>query len=125
MLNNMSSEEKKAFLLLKSVIFHYHGLDEDEQKILDNTASDLEAEDELEWANSFIAEDYYTAFDRARIYLNDVFKKSDRKKLLSYLDMVWKANNQKGYITEMEATAMLKLAKDWEIENELISMVRG
>ncbi len=125
MLNNMSSEEKKAFLLLKSVIFHYHGLDEDEQRILDNTARDLEADDELKWANSFISEDYYTAFDRARIYLNDVFKKSDRKKLLSYLDMVWKANNQKGYITEMEATAMLKLAKDWEIENELISMVRG
>ena len=124
-MNTMSSEEKKAFLLLNSVIFHYHGLDEDEQKILDNTARDLEAEAELEWANSFISEDYYTAFDRARIYLNDVFKGSDKKKLLSYLDMVWKANNQKGYITEMEATAMLKLAKDWEIENELISMVRG
>ena len=121
----MSSEEKKAFLLLKSVIFHYHGLDEDEQKILDDTARELKAEDELEWANNFISEDYYTAFDRARIYLNDVFKGSDKKKLLSYLDMVWKANNQKGYITEMEATAMLKLAKDWEIENELISMVRG
>ena len=121
----MSSEEKKAFLLLKSVIFHYHGLDEDEQKILDDTARELEAETELEWANKFISEDYYTAFDRARIHLNDVFKGSDKKKLLSYLDMVWKANNQKGYITEMEATAMLKLAKDWEIENELISMVRG
>ena len=121
----MSSEEKKAFLLLKSVIFHYHGLDEDEQKILDDTARELKAEAELEWANEFISEDYYRAFDRARIYLNDVFKGSDKKKLLSYLDMVWKANNQKGYITEMEATAMLKLAKDWEIENELISMVRG
>lgn len=124
-MNAMSSEEKKAFLLLKSVIFHYHGLDEDEQKILDDTARELKAEAELEWANEFISEDYYTAFDRARIYLNDVFKGSDKKKLLSYLDMVWKANNQKGYITEMEATAMLKLAKDWEIENELISMVRG
>ena len=119
----MSSDEKKAFLLLKSVIFHYHGLDEDEQKILDDTAKELSAEKELKWANKFISEDYYTAFDRARIYLNDVFKKSDKKKLLSYLDKVWKANNQKGYITEMEA--MLKLAKDWEIENELISKVRG
>lgn len=124
-MKTMSSEEKKAFLLLKSVIFHYHGLDEDEQKILDDTARELEAEAELEWANKFISEDYYTAFDRARLHLNDVFKGTDKKKLLSYLDMVWKANNQKGYITEMEATAMLKLAKDWEIENELISMVRG
>ena len=85
----MSSEEKKAFLLLKSVIFHYHGLDEDEQKILDDTAKELDAEEELIWANKFIAEDYYTAFDRARIHLNEVFKKSDKKKLLGYLDRVW------------------------------------
>ena len=26
----MTSEEKKAFLLLKSIIFHYHGLDEED-----------------------------------------------------------------------------------------------
>ncbi|MDN5204014.1 hypothetical protein QQ008_21665 [Fulvivirgaceae bacterium BMA10] len=121
----MSSEEKQAYLLLKSVIFHYHGLDEDEQRILDETAEELGAHKELEWANEFIAEDYHSAFDRAREYLNKIFIKFDKTKRLSYLDMVWKANNQKGYITEMEATAMLKLAKDWEIENELISMVRG
>jgi hypothetical protein len=37
--------------------------------------------------------------------------------------MVWKANDLKGYITEMEATAMLKLAKDWSVEKELIDLV--
>ncbi|MGI9545244.1 MAG: hypothetical protein ACR2MX_18420 [Cyclobacteriaceae bacterium] len=121
----MSSEEKKAFLLLKSMIFHYHGLDADEQKILDKTAKELDAIDELKWANEFIAEDYVTAFDRSRKYLNKTFGKMDKKKRLSYLDMVWKANYRKGYITEMEATAMLKLAKDWGIESELISMVRS
>ena len=46
----MTSEEKKALLLLKSVIFHYHGLDEDEQKILDETAKQLDAQEELKWA---------------------------------------------------------------------------
>ncbi|MFA0961773.1 hypothetical protein AB9P05_08190 [Roseivirga sp. BDSF3-8] len=120
----MTSEEKKAFLLLKSVIFHYHGLDEDEQKILDETAQDLEAADELSWANEFISTDYITAFDRAREYLNSVIGPLDKDKRLMYLDMVWKANNQKGYITEMEATAMLKLAKDWHIEGDLIAMIR-
>ena len=109
----MTSDEKKAFLLLKSVIFHYHGLDEDEQKIL-----------ELKWANEFIATDYISAFERAREYLNKVIGKLDREKRLNYLDLVWKANNKKGYITEMEATAMLKLAKDWEVENELIQLVK-
>lgn len=120
----MTSEEKKAYLLLKSVIFHYHGLDEDEQKILDQTANELDAQSELKWANSFIAEDYFTAFDRARQYLNDLSDNLGKSRRLEYLDLVWKANNQKGYITEMEATAMLKLAKDWEVESDLITMVR-
>lgn len=121
----MTSEEKKAFLLLKSIIFHYHGLDEEEQKILDETALKHDAFEELKWANDFIAIDYYTAFERSREYLNEVVGKLDKDKRLSYLDMVWKATNQKGYISEMEATAMLKLAKDWQIEGELIAMVRG
>ena len=68
----MTSEEKKAFLLLKSVIFHYHGLDEDEQKILDETAKKYDAEEELKWANEFIANDYISAFERAREYLNKI-----------------------------------------------------
>jgi hypothetical protein len=121
----MNSEEKRAYLLLKSVIFHYHGLDDDEQKILDDTAAELDANEELEWANKFISEDYHTAFERAHEFLNEVIGKLGKEKRLSYLDMVWKANNKKGYITEMEATAMLKLAKDWHIENELIALVRA
>jgi hypothetical protein len=121
----MSLEEKKAYLLLKSVIFHYHGLDDDEKQMLEDAANDLNAHAELDWANSFIAEDYYSAFDRARIYLMEVIGPLSKEKKLSYLDMVWRANNKKGYITEMEATAMLKLAKDWEIEKELMTLVRS
>ena len=121
----MSSEEKKAYLLLKSVIFHYHGLDEDEKRILEETSKELDAKEELKWANEFISRDYITAFERAREFLNAVIGSLDKNTRLKYLDMVWKANNQKGYITEMEATAMLKLAKDWHVENELIALVRS
>ena len=121
----MTSEEKKAYLLLKSVIFHYHGLDDDEQRILDETAVKLDAQEELDWAKEFIAEDYVTAFDRARTYLAAIMNALDRETRLQYLDMVWRANNQKGYITEMEATGMLKLAKDWAVERDLLSMVRS
>lgn len=120
----MTSEAKKAYLLLKSVIFHYHGLDEDEQKILDETADNLNAHEELRWANAFISEDYYTAFDRARDHLKTIMEQMEKEERLSYLSMVWDANNRKGYISEMEATAMLKLAKDWDIEKELIEMIR-
>jgi hypothetical protein len=121
----MSTEEKKALLLLKSMIFHYHGLDEDEMQILKNTAKEINAEDELEWANGFIAEDFGTAFDRTRNYLKDTLGRHDKSRKLSYLSQVWKDNYQKGYITEMEATAMLELAKDWGIQSELITMVRS
>ncbi|MTI33316.1 hypothetical protein [Xanthovirga aplysinae] len=121
----MTSEEKKAFLLLKSMIFHYHGMDEDEQKILEKAAKELDAINELRWANTFIAKDFYTAFERGRDYLNNMIGKEKKEIKLSYLNRVWKANHQKGYITEMEATAMLRLAKDWEVEAELMALVRG
>jgi uncharacterized tellurite resistance protein B-like protein len=120
----MTSEQKKAILLLKSVIFHYHGLDNDEKEILDNTARKLDAWDELKWANDFIALDYYTAFERAREYLNEIVGSLDKDTRLKYLGMVWEANNAKGYVTEMEATAMLKLAKDWQVQKELMMLVR-
>lgn len=120
----MTSEEKKAYLLLKSIIFHYHGLDEDEQEILDEAARNLNAQEELDWAIKYISEDYYNAFERCRDYLGKVMMTLDKKTRISYLSMVWDANNKKGYISEMEATAMLKLAKDWGIEKDLIELIR-
>ncbi|TAE46779.1 MAG: hypothetical protein EAZ44_03535 [Cytophagia bacterium] len=120
----MTSDEKKAILLLKSVIFHYHGLDNEEKEILDRTAQEFDALEELQWANEFIATDYYTAFERARDYLNSIVGHFDKEKRLEYLSIVWDANNTKGFVTEMEATAMLKLAKDWSVQKELLLVVR-
>lgn len=120
----MTSDQKKAFLLLKSVIFYYHGLDESEQTILNETADNLDAREELQWVTDFIEADTYTAFERARDYLNSLAVNWDTATKLSYMSMVWEATNKKGHITEMEATAMFKLAKDWHIQKELISMVR-
>lgn len=117
--------EKKAFILLKSLVFHYHGLDEDEEMILNDTAKKLKAQDELKWANDFIAEDYMSAFERSRDFLNKTIGSLPVKKKLDYLFAVWEDNNQKGYLTEMEATAMLNLAKDWNISKELMDKVKN
>lgn len=119
----MSPEEKKVYMLLKSVIFYYHGLDDDEKKDLDKTADELDAADEYTWALAFIAEDFITAFDRARAYLNHIIADYEKEKRVGLMNMVWRANNLKGYVTEMEATAMLKLAKDWNVQKELIDLV--
>lgn len=110
-------------MLLKAVIFHYHGLDELEKKDLDKTAKDFNAIDEYQWALNFIAQDYITAFDRARDYLNLIIGDYTKEKRVELINMVWQANNLKGYVTEMEATAMLKLAKDWNVQQELVDLV--
>ena len=118
------NEEKKLLMLLKAIIFHYHGLDEEEEKILYRAAGELDAHAELKWAFDFIAQDYISAFDRARNYLLEVRDSLDKAKRLQFINLTWKANSEKGYITEMEATAMLKIAKDWQVDQELINLVQ-
>ncbi len=120
----MTKDEKKAYLLLKSVIFHYHGLDEDEQEMLEETAKNIGGEKELQWAQNFITEDYYNAFERARDYLGKVMMTLDSQTRLSHLRMVWDANQKKGYVSELEAAAMLKLARDWEVETEFVASIK-
>ena len=110
-------------MLLKSVIFHYHGLDDLEKSDLDKTSEQLDAQNEYKWAMDFISQDYITAFERARQYLNGIIGDYEKEKRIDLINMVWQANNLKGYVTEMEATAMLKLAKDWNVQKELIDLV--
>ena len=119
----MTEQEKRVYVLLKAVIYHYHGLDEMEKIDLEETANRLNATEELKWTLEFVAKDYITAFDRAREYLNDIIGDYVKEKRIELINMVWQSNNLKGYVTEMEATAMLKLAKDWNVEKELIEMV--
>ena len=120
----MTSDQKKAFLLLKAAIFQHHGMNEDEQKILLEAAEKLEAIEEFNWVNAFISSDVYSAFERARQFLSEVAVDWDNDTKLSYLSSVWEATNKKGHITEIEATAMLKLAKDWKVQKELMALVR-
>lgn len=116
-------EYKKVYMLLKSVIFHYHGLDEAEKSDLERTSAELDAQEEYQWALDFISKDYVTAFDRARDYLNVIIGDYPKDKRINLITMVWEANNLKGYVTEMEATAMLRLARDWNVQDELIGLV--
>ncbi len=119
----MTAEEKKVYMLVKAVIFHYHGLDEIEKLDLDNTSQKLDAADAMAWAMDFVSKDYITAFERARLYLNEIIGDYPKPRRTELINMVWDANNLKGFVTEMEATAMLKLAKDWGVEKELVTLV--
>lgn len=119
----MTQQERRVYMLLKAVIFYYHGLDDPEKKDLDETAARLDAHEELAWAVEFVAKDYVTAFERARTYLNDIIGDYTKEKRVELINMVWQSNNLKGYVTEMEITAMVRLAKDWKVEQELIALV--
>ncbi len=116
----MSNELKKALVLLKSLIFHYHGMDEDEKKILEEFVSKIDAWDAYQWATEFIASDYLSAFERAKEFLGKVFNALPEKKRLEYLLETWEDNHKKGYVTEMETTAMINLAKDWAIDMKFL-----
>lgn len=119
----MTQQEKRVYMLLKAVIYYYHGLDEPERRDLEETAARLDAEGEHQWAIDFIAKDYVSAFERARTFLNDIIGDYTKEKRIELINMVWQSNNLKGYVTEMEVTAMLRLAKDWKVEQELIALV--
>lgn len=120
----MLSNEKKILLLLNLIIFNYHGLDESEQLLLKNLAEKLDAEKELEWAYGMLGEDYFSSFESINKWFEEAVKDFDTNKKLSFLQMVWEATVAKGFISEMEATAMLKIARNWGIQKELLSLVR-
>ncbi|PKQ67457.1 hypothetical protein Rain11_2010 [Raineya orbicola] len=120
-----SSHYKKVLLLLKSVIFNYHGLDEDEQKILKETAEQINGTEELHWVNQFILEDDLSAFDRARGFFNTIIGEFSKEQRLEIIRQIWDANRSKGYVSEIEATSLLKIAKDWGIQSDFIAYVRS
>jgi hypothetical protein len=120
----MTAEQKKALLLLKFIIFNYHGLDVEEKKILEKDAQDIDGKNDLEWVKEFVEKDESTSFERARKYFSQTIATYDVDTKVSYLNIVWESTRTKGYISEMEATAILKLAKDWAVQKELLKLIR-
>ena len=120
----MNEFEKKAVMLLKSLIFHYHGLDEEERMLLEKVAKKLNATGQMEWANGFIAEDYISSFERSRKFLKKVFLEMPVRKRVEQLVNVWNDCYFKGYLTEMETTAILTLSKDWFVEKDFLKEVQ-
>lgn len=121
----MDSSHKKALLLLKAIIFLYHDFTDEEKELLEKASISLDAKEELTWAMDFINEDIYTAYERTRDYLKKALQNENEFQKVAYLYDVWTATNQKGFITEMEALAMIKLARDWGVESNFIKTVRN
>ncbi len=121
----MDSDYKKSLLLLKYVIFNFHGLDAEEEMILVRTANEIGAENELTWVRDFASQDILTALDRATEWLNSMMATQNEEIRIELLKKVWSANNHKGYISEMEAMGMLKFARQWRVERQLIAFIKN
>jgi len=119
----MESDLKKGIILLKTLIFHYHGMDEDERKILDDYVSELDAKEEYNWAIDFVSKDYLSAFERTREFLKRCFFKLSNKEKLQQLLETWEDNHKKGYVTEMETTALINISRDLEIEDLFVAEI--
>jgi hypothetical protein len=121
----MGLSDKKALLLLKAIVFLHHDFTEDEMRLLNETAKELNAIQDLKWVMDFVNEDVYTAYERTRAYLKKSLEGEENDKKVAYLFEVWQATSQKGYVTEMEAMSMIKLARDWSVERDFIQLVRN
>lgn len=120
----MEKELKKGVMLLKSLILHYHGLDDEEKAILEKSAQIHDAQDELAWAIHFISDDYMSAYERSKDFFNKNLAKQPADFKLKCLRDVWEDNYEKGYVTEMETTAIFNLAKDWGVERDFLNMIQ-
>lgn len=128
----MTQEEKEALLLLEYVIFRYHGFDENERKRLESDANQLNAQKELERVYRFVddlleknQQSEVSVFEAALQRIHDVFSTHTEDRRLSYVIQVWNANKSKGYVTEIEAIAMLKVAKALGVQRGFVEYVRN
>lgn len=121
----MESDLKKALILLKALIFHYHGMDHDEQKLLIGFVDEIEGKDEYDWAIKFISSDYMSAYDRAKEYFKKTIILRPPEERLHFLLDTWEDNHKKGYVTEMETTALINLSKHFAVEKEFLANINS
>jgi len=125
MVRQLSSEEKSVLVLLLLVIFYYHGLDEEEEDRLKRLGQDIGAEVELQWAYGFVAKDYVTSFERARDWMKGAAASFEDDAKLYILQSTWDANLEKGYVTEIETTALIRIAQDWNVRQGFARLVQN
>lgn len=115
---------KKALLLLHTVIFSYNSLDEIESVMLEEIAKAHGVESELEWAISFVNQDLFTAFKRMTEYFGTELNGASKKQLLELLMITWKNVQSKGAVSEVEALAFLKTARQLGVESDFVNQIR-
>jgi uncharacterized tellurite resistance protein B-like protein len=127
----MTPEEKEALLLLEYAIFRYHGFDDNERERLENDAAAMHAQAQLEKVYAFVGDilqktnqSEVAVFEATLRRIKEVFAQLPEERRLEYVIQVWNANKAKGYVTEIEAIAMLRVAKELNVQRGFVEYVR-
>ncbi len=119
-----SVEDKKMLLLLIVSTFSYNEIIDNESKILNDFAKKQDAEKELKWALDFISKDEANSYQNKINYFSKRLPEIDTNKRLFFIKQTWDLSNEKGYISEMEAISILRLARDWGVDRLLLNEVK-
>ena len=119
----MNTKEKKTILLLKAALFYYSGWGDKEEKLLLRKAREINGTTELNWVMSFIEKDIPSAQTRAQKKMCQIAKEISNEHRLTYLWENWEEGMRKGYLSNPEALYLLKIAKAWKVEKELLKKI--
>ncbi len=124
MLSTDSVQYKKDFFLLCAVVMSWNYLDSEDRALLYEEAANRNAKAELAWTIGFVEKIPETAYERARAWLKVTLGDYPADLQRRCFHDVWQFNQRKGYVTEMEAVSFLRLAQDFDLEQEMARAVR-
>ena len=120
-LKNLSLEEKRAYILIMSLLAYYHGLSSEDKSLLNKETEAINGKQAFFWAKEFIEKNTVTASKRAKAHLKKVKPHIEIKKRVTFLENIWQIYMKKGYLTTTEATTLLKIAKSWGVETDILT----
>ena len=100
-------------------------MEESEKSLLLSYCKEFKGKSEFNWADKFVKSDILTAFKRSRTSVSQLLQSENADDRIDVLSEVWEVTKTKGFITQMEASFLLGVSRDWNLESELIAMVKS
>jgi hypothetical protein len=111
------------YFLLKLVVFYYPRPDEEEMDQLRDKASAWKADEDRRWAIDFVDQEPATAFQRTGEFISGLFTGKSQLEREAFLEDIWSVDIARGYVTEMQAMALLKMAQAWGLQDKLLKLL--
>jgi len=110
---SLEEQHRRAYFLLKLLIFFYPTPDETEVYYLMAKASAWQAEADRKCAMAFVEQEPATAFERTRAWFTELLTSLTQKDKDKFFTTVWQGDERLPHITEMHGLTLLRLTQDW------------